>query len=968
MLSTINGDVGLSALSDTSSPLPSPHLPPDLDEDDDLLRPSVLISRQNKVKADVLSGFSKRQANDFYSTLSFVEDVKQPQGDPLRRSSQTSHMDSKWGSILSLNLDLASLSKICGRNVSSKRFEKMPLIEILLLYEEKEHHTGLNSREAAGTRPADRGRFTSSRPETRCYRSPSSSPALDSDFAKEARINSILETDDVYRPLSFLYRKSLPAAYICKLLECRNVLLTLYEEIETMQKSHLCSDVINLFVYDRVGVIRLQRLELNKIFDLILCLNGIVRALVWGLTQSLAPLDRQALERLPQLPIRDCAALFSLDALEKVALSDHINSFEEYVARWLAIAETIDLAVLSYCGAHLDPDLGQTVRPRLQNNIRSISLYSGTLSMVQVSLACLDPFLKGQMVWVFHSCFDNISEINGAFLSTNIEDLADIWGPVWKLHEEPVSNLNNESKCWYNLGSGIIVGWPRNIDGTGPEPLVDEAFCHFLPSTQEVGSNRLIDTGTYSRLLIGAKMDMTLNENTCSTTQRQGLVGLKAQPYGTSKKSVYKDSEILQIQAGHSGVQVGYAASYKIRPGTTRKDRILWRWRMEPEKRNPRLLLLWCGLEVSLCTRNARRRRLVDLMGSKTISSYLETARFEWADPTCQCEFRKALLSDDPSEFVRLYDNNMGWRRDLGRAVSWFFDALEHTGITPEGDLATYCMVGDSDDPDYTTIFPRKQQNWSSFLKDTTTTATFSVSTDTCLAFSKSPGQQCRQCASPHPQHTILQTAVVPVSMTETPISSRWSRHVQEGQYLSLEAAPSHRLKVISRLRKGKLLVQWSDRGYIRAGAKKLLGSGPTTIYLREQMEDIGIDDNRPVKIFVVSKCKNNLPRRKAGILPRQSTQLSYKENIFQSQECETIIEEPHKVEQQDEVQQSILYAQNPFHEGFPKYRRRGSLPNSTNSPPCQGLLVSQAVTDETLEDKDKNVEPGNLASDTKQL
>jgi hypothetical protein len=66
--------------------------------------------------------------------------------------------------------------------------------------------------------------------------------------------------------------------------------------------------------------------------------------------------------------------------------------------------------------------------------------------------------------------------------------------------------------------------------------------------------------------------------------------------------------------------------TYKRRKGQNIKDTLVERWR-NTKNRNPGKLEAFYGVEVSLCTHNARRRRLLELLNSTTMRKYLKGMR-----------------------------------------------------------------------------------------------------------------------------------------------------------------------------------------------------------------------------------------------------------------------------------------------------------------------------------------------------
>ncbi|KAL9122113.1 MAG: hypothetical protein Q9187_001335 [Circinaria calcarea] len=460
----------------------------------------------------------------------------------------------------------------------------------------------------------------------------------------------------------------------------------------------------------------------------------------------------------------------------------------------------------------------------------------------------MNEFLHGKKIWVVQSPEDLLFS---AHISTTIEDLADIWGPVWKLTEQSDVESESLASYYYAIGVGVIVRWP---DGTDE---LDGVACHFLPSVAQLTPKHLkINPLEKQRLLIGAHESGGLDVNlSCTDPQLKNLVGVKIIPSGTSESSSYQDSVTYNLAIGYSGSQIGTSRQYKKRDGMTRKQRMLSRWRLEPEKRNADVLSLWCGLEVSACTKNARRRRLLHLINSQTMLKHRQHGFFDWPDPACKTAVEKAMGQEDPKYIIELYNKHVEWRKDIGRVVSWLFDALANTGITYDGDLAAYSFLEDSGDPHQTAIYPNKVHTWAGFLKDTVLVATFAITTDACLEFPYStlPGQRCSCLTTDKPSFTVLETAIVPILDVQVTEPLTWSHHIPTGKFLSLESSNTKMLKLVAHLPNKDLVVRWSDTEWVRALSMKLPKEFDTVRY-REGFEDTSC---KAVRAYIISKKSN---------------------------------------------------------------------------------------------------------------
>lgn len=81
------------------------------------------------------------------------------------------------------------------------------------------------------------------------------------------------------------------------------------------------------------------------------------------------------------------------------------------------------------------------------------------------------------------------------------------------------------------------------------------------------------------------------------------------------------------------------------------KNALVERWRNGC--RNIAELEMFTGVELSLCTRNTRRRRLWQVLCSQTMCDFLRAISFEWSDDACEAAYFKTL--ENPKKFRRRF-------------------------------------------------------------------------------------------------------------------------------------------------------------------------------------------------------------------------------------------------------------------------------------------------------------------------
>lgn len=297
---------------------------------------------------------------------------------------------------------------------------------------------------------------------------------------------------------------------------------------------------------------------------------------------------------------------------------------------------------------------------------------------------------------------------------------------------------------------------------------------------------------------------------------------------------------------------------------------MLARWRDEPDKRNPKILSLWCGSEFSLCTKNIRRRQLIHILASDTLMQYMEYGHFERKGDMCMKIFEFILASGDPLLFAKVYEEHRSWRKDMGKAISWLFTAIEDTGLNETSDLSAYLYREGFSDPHYEVVIPWKRYTWVPLLKDSSYTATFAIASSACLELSGSKGsnaQKCRGEVGDGHQHPVLQTVLFPVSASDSELSPYWSRSVNRGTKLPLQGIKTGSLKVVRRLRGDSLLLRLSH-DYLQAATNFFL---PLECEVQEQMDTLRDEGEFAVTAFVRSKVKSKLvplgpkPRKHPG-------------------------------------------------------------------------------------------------------
>ncbi|KAK1754028.1 hypothetical protein QBC47DRAFT_33470 [Echria macrotheca] len=153
-----------------------------------------------------------------------------------------------------------------------------------------------------------------------------------------------------------------------------------------------------------------------------------------------------------------------------------------------ALAYTLDIAVVSFAGAHLEHfDDVYFARPHERHGIYQIPCDADSKSSVMIfrrHFECLAGFLGDHPAWVFevHERGHVIDLSRNLYLRASPEELANVWGPVWRSED-----LSPQGRTRFLLSRGLIVGWRHSSND--PPLLPGEYFCHWTDDPTEAASS-----------------------------------------------------------------------------------------------------------------------------------------------------------------------------------------------------------------------------------------------------------------------------------------------------------------------------------------------------------------------------------------------------------------------------------------------------------------------------------------------
>jgi len=280
------------------------------------------------------------------------------------------------------------------------------------------------------------------------------------------------------------------AIALLEILQCRNVNAETYSDLRTLQFQGFCSHGFNMLAIDpsRHNVVRLLPVDIKRIQQLLEEIESVLRKIADfamhtpSSTASSQVLLGQALGEQDNLLLAVPCCMGVLNTLGLVLVSPSVaRTHLSILAVLRLVVNTIDLAVASYAGAHLDrfdeKFLGENVAviDVLGPFALSYKPQIPSIKLRRCQLQCLDMFHKSQPVWVFSS--SDWEPHARLLLSTKIEDFADIWGPLWKVVNPKASN----SYTRYTVGNGYIYKWKPHEATTSL--LENETLCHWVANT-----------------------------------------------------------------------------------------------------------------------------------------------------------------------------------------------------------------------------------------------------------------------------------------------------------------------------------------------------------------------------------------------------------------------------------------------------------------------------------------------------
>lgn len=574
--------------------------------------------------------------------------------------------------------------------------------------------------------------------------------------------------------------------HVFHLIESRNTILRVCGNIDAMKAVAYCESTISILVRDRfrINVAKLIPIGIDKIKTLATSFETALRKVLD---------DRES----PPAPISGLLGNITDSCAEIGQILDLDWSSISAMNRWRYTVQILDLAVASYATAHVGE---LELKESGYDSANGLSLPGfrfdvQQFSFRQRSFQCLEGFLNGNKAWILEQLYGGTqsNEDPKLYVSVQAETFADIWGPMWR---SSMDGPDFADGLQYWVGNGVILPWSCQSSEADPQLTIQdhEVLCHWMSCTD---SPNIHDSprapskpiNCDSTLLIGAGTRLTSSDCGLPVNvikQQLKDAGLLHIP-GTIAKTKYLDAEHYSLQGSWSGVAVGTQRSYKIRERTW-KQVLIEAWKNDPERRNPQWLEQFLGVEISACTLNARRRRLISVIGSQTMRKYLDSCSIKWISQECREAFFNSLEPDDHTAFRRLWkehEKDDGWRENMGKAVSLCLEVLFETGNKERG-FDVFWVHGTPAVESIVTLSP-SDHTWVGFLKDSPDCCTMAILEDVCLEINKYAVRRCRKmteaCTT---TYTVLETKICinenlttmrkvkPYNCSTSPFKYRW--------------------------------------------------------------------------------------------------------------------------------------------------------------------------------------------------
>ncbi|KAL9635955.1 MAG: hypothetical protein Q9204_002428 [Flavoplaca sp. TL-2023a] len=511
-----------------------------------------------------------------------------------------------------------------------------------------------------------------------------------------------------------------------QLLRSYSIVLNVVRSSRQMLGQRFCADAISIFIaHECVDVIELRRIPLDMIIHFA---NGLQVAV-----EQFRKTDLK--ESSLALSIRDfvltpCRRLF--DQVGRQIPGSNALSLSDLLAMVQGVASLLDVALISYVRSH-GSDFDSSYFGQDLEQLEVNYGHKMGFRCYWVKLACLHSFLDQKKVWTFDFLDERSNKSRpreirsgSTLLLARMEDLADIWGPVYNVPTE--TGLID----YYRVSKGVIC----RVKSKKQSPIPGATLCHYFSSLSfyTLRARRL---GTSRNDLVLSKDDLLLigagfSENqhcryTMAAFTKESASGMTF--LGTQESVWRNDNRTLAVGISkYFGVTI--SGTQKLIPKTTRKQHILDKWTNAPTRSNPAILNQHLGVEISHCTGNARRVSLKELMVSKPLWPILQCQIPRWHETPWGEAFNSAMHSLKSEDIVDVWKDYASDRCKMADLVCRVLEILNATGWNEQQVFNSAVLI---DDEELAVPVPKDLNSWLVTLQDTPLTSAYVITTGICI-------------------------------------------------------------------------------------------------------------------------------------------------------------------------------------------------------------------------------------------
>ena len=425
----------------------------------------------------------------------------------------------------------------------------------------------------------------------------------------------------------------------------------------------------------------------------------------------------------------------------------------------------IDIAIVSYVGSH-----GSRFDHKYLERDCSIIVGESEDSTLGFrcslrSLSCLDEFIDKKKVWVFqmygsHRGYHNLYGLDSTNITgplsvlTRMEDLADIWGPVWTM---PTATGFIKH---YRVSKGLIC----RVKSRTPCKIPNAVECHYYSRASSAlfyGRQALNLLSRPEELLL-AKDDLLLiagrlqENHYCKYEISDFAADFEHEMTILGTKSSTWKTETRTLALGVSKIfGATVSGSQKLIPETTLKQHILDKWTNNPSRANPGVLNHYLGVEISHCTGNARRISLKDLLLTRAVWPILERQAPGWTRTPWGINLEKALQEDDTEAIFTVWRDFPQDRTNMAELFCCVFELLDSTGRDDSDEFRAAYLENNED---RAISICSRINDWSMALRDSHLMAAYVFMNEVCLCCNV-PNHTTSTCQGSG-SFTVLQTQI----------------------------------------------------------------------------------------------------------------------------------------------------------------------------------------------------------------